>query len=562
MRFSYRSLLRLLLIRIDMVIPVPLRTDPDSIRRTRLLISSSLFVGFASVGLAGIRFTLEGSHSPVGRILLVVGTATLLLPLLIRITSWVRACGILLPMIGLFGGTTMALQEGGLYSEAISWVVLVPLVAALFAGAGGAILLGGLGLFCLTFLLFAQHATLDFPWDHPNVQELLLHFFGSGSALVFSAGLGWFHEHNRLRAQKALRTSERRHRSLLSALPDLVFRMDLSGRILDLQTPQGGFLPFAGRLDPSRLLHEALPPDTASVILRQAKSAVTAGMLISGEVQLEGPLGTRDIEVRVVPGEGDQVVAVVRDLTDKNRAARMKDEFISVVSHELRTPLTSIHGALRLLEASVGGELSDQGNTLVRLAERNSRRLGELIDDLLDLQRLEEGRMLFNYESIEISRLLTEAVELNGIYAREYDIGLALGDHPRGAHIWIDKSRTQQILANLISNAIKVSPKKAKIDIDAALAESDRLRIHIRDRGPGIPTEFKKSVFEKFTQIDGSHTRRVGGSGLGLAISKRLVETMHGYLQFQDRPGGGTIFTIDLPSTSTPSPNQSEPILK
>ena len=248
-----------------------------------------------------------------------------------------------------------------------------------------------------------------------------------------------------------------------------------------------------------------------------------------------------------IPGSSDlMMTGTCWDVTEKRRAQVMKREFVSTISHELRTPLTAISGAMGLLLGGALGTLPDAVQNLIRIANENSKRLLHLINDLLDFEKLDAGKLEFHFEDQDARGLLIDAIEVNESVAARHQASLVLRWHPPNAvRINVDAMRFQQIMANLISNAAKYSPPEGQISISADVS-GGRLIIAVADQGKGIPEAFQGRVFERFAQADSSDTRRVGGTGLGLAICRQLVSHMGGSIRF-DSSDQGTTFYIDLP---------------
>ena len=238
---------------------------------------------------------------------------------------------------------------------------------------------------------------------------------------------------------------------------------------------------------------------------------------------------------------------VTRDQLDQQRRLEaLKNDFLSVVSHELRTPLTSIYGSLNLLATGVVGELPAPARQLVEVAYRNSQRLARLVDDILDLQKIESGAMAFHLRPVELRPLLEQAVEANQAYAQRLGVELVLEETPATALVYADPDRLIQVMTNLLSNAAKFSPAGQAVRV-AAARQDGTLVVAISDRGPGIPDEFRGRIFERFAQADVSSTREKGGTGLGLSITKAIVERLGGTIGFETRLGAGTTFHFELP---------------
>jgi signal transduction histidine kinase len=231
------------------------------------------------------------------------------------------------------------------------------------------------------------------------------------------------------------------------------------------------------------------------------------------------------------------------EILEQKRMEKLKNDFIAVISHEVRTPLTSIHGALNLLKSGLGGELNAQGVRLLDAAYRNSQRLVRLVNDLLDLQRIESGTMTFNLRPVDLRSLLEQSIEAGQPHAGQLGTKLVLQRAPAGVRVRVDSDRMMQVMTNLLSNAAKFSPRGEAVVVEAVRQDS-RVRVQVTDSGPGVPAEFRGRIFQKFAQATPSPDR--GGSGLGLSITKAIVENMSGHVGFESEPGH-TTFYFDLP---------------
>ena len=233
-------------------------------------------------------------------------------------------------------------------------------------------------------------------------------------------------------------------------------------------------------------------------------------------------------------------------LTERDRAERLKAEFVSTVSHELRTPLTSIVGALELLDAGIVGVLPPKAKDMVRIAHGNSQRLGRLVNDILDIEKMESGRMPFDIKPHRLQPLIERAIGEVAPFAAGFKVRLELDCTAADATGKVDPDRFMQVVTNLLSNAAKFSPHDAVVKV--GLARTDHgLQVSVADCGPGIPEDFRARMFQKFAQADGSDSRRLAGTGLGLAIVKNIVERLGGTVSFETEIGRGTIFHVDLP---------------
>jgi PAS domain S-box-containing protein len=239
-------------------------------------------------------------------------------------------------------------------------------------------------------------------------------------------------------------------------------------------------------------------------------------------------------------------VWIMRDITERKRVDRLKNEFVSIVSHELRTPLTSIMGSLGLLTAGVTGGLSEQSRQLIDIARNNSERLVRLINDILDIEKIESGKMHFRQEILDLNELVEQAIDANRGYAARYSVQFLLEQPLPDAQVRGDADRLLQVLSNLLSNAAKYSPQDRAVRIRLSRHGAD-IRVEVSDEGPGIPQEFHDRIFEKFAQADSTDTRTQDGTGLGLCIAKSIIDHHGGRIGFHSIPNVGTEFHFDLP---------------
>jgi DNA-binding response OmpR family regulator len=216
------------------------------------------------------------------------------------------------------------------------------------------------------------------------------------------------------------------------------------------------------------------------------------------------------------------------------------------VSHELRTPLTSITGSLGLLMGNAAGNLPTPMARLLAIAHTNSQRLVRLVNDILDIEKMEAGRVVFSFSRVEVRTLVAQAIEANRGFAEGYGVRVRLGEALTAADVRADPDRLLQVVTNLLSNAIKFSPPDSEVVV-AIEKGVDVVRLTVRDHGQGIPVDFRPLIFEKFAQADAGDARQKGGTGLGLSIVKQIVDRLSGEVGFADAPGGGTIFHVQLP---------------
>ncbi len=371
--------------------------------------------------------------------------------------------------------------------------------------------------------------------------------------------------------KRALQLSEERLSLALKGSNDGLWDMNLDAGTF-YASPRAwhmlGYRP--GELQSDLTLWERLMPPAD---VRQAKAQLAQTMLsavdhFTTELRFQHKSGTvvpvliRGYIQRDRNGQPLRISGTSMDLTEHKRIEQMKDQFVSTVSHELRTPLTSISGALGLVNGGALGEVPGSMREMLEIAHRNSLRLGYLIDDLLDMEKIAAGKMAFDMREHSLGRLLEEALASNQAFAAHYGVNCVLRN-PAPVNVWIDGLRLQQVLANFLSNAIKYTPEGGEVTLHCTLTDAGHVRINVTDQGPGIAPSFQTRVFEKFAQADGSDSRQKGGTGLGLAITKEFIERMGGRVGFDTSEGHGTTFWCELPvlEASTSSADQGQPRL-
>ncbi len=237
-------------------------------------------------------------------------------------------------------------------------------------------------------------------------------------------------------------------------------------------------------------------------------------------------------------------VVVVDDITARHEAEKRVSEFYSMVSHELRTPLTSIKGSLALLEGGKGGELSPKARRLVTMGRKECDRLVRLINDILDIRKIEAGKLEIKPAPLSPLKLVDEVMESMNAYAQEHSVRLVRGEICEDK-IFADRDKVAQILTNLISNAVKFSPEEGEVMLSTD-PKDDRIRFSVCDQGPGIGEKDQQKLFKIFQQLDSTDSRPKGGTGLGLAICKSLVEQHGGEIGLDSAPGEGSIFWFEI----------------
>jgi PAS domain S-box-containing protein len=251
----------------------------------------------------------------------------------------------------------------------------------------------------------------------------------------------------------------------------------------------------------------------------------------------------------VVENENGQtvgMVSVLSDITKQKELDALKSKFVSNVSHELRTPLVAIDKSISLLLSKAAGSVSESQEEFLSIAKRNLTRLSTLINDLLDMSKLEAGKMRVNFEPSSMEEIINESVSGFNSWAESKSIAMIKKIQQSLPTVKADPQRIIQILNNLIGNAIKFTPNKGQIIVEAGLKD-DKIKVVVQDTGPGIPKDDLDKIFDKFFQVSERSTGDVGGTGLGLSIAKEIVELHGGQIWAESDKGQGARFIFTLP---------------
>jgi PAS domain S-box-containing protein len=363
----------------------------------------------------------------------------------------------------------------------------------------------------------------------------------------------------------ALQNAEQIQRAILNSAAYSMISTDTSGLIITVNAAAEKWLQYrSAELTGSSIskLHDASELHSRGVQLTRALGRPVAGdyhalVMKAGEgtadqfectyVRRDGTRFPVSLSVTALRTGGSSLsgyLVIATDLSEKHAIEKMKDEFVSVVSHELRTPLTSIKGALGLLVGGITGPLPLKAGEMAQVALNNSDRLSRLVDDILDLQRIESGRLTMDRRPNDVAALMKESAESVRLVADSEDVTIALS--PCEAWITADRERIVQAFVNLLGNAIKFSPRGGRIEFAAEPAGRNVL-FRIEDNGRGIPRDKLETIFERFQQVDASDTREKGGTGLGLAIVRSIVQQHDGRVWVDSELGKGSKFYVQLP---------------
>jgi len=247
-------------------------------------------------------------------------------------------------------------------------------------------------------------------------------------------------------------------------------------------------------------------------------------------------------------GEIIGYLGVAQDITDRKKIEKLKNELVSTVSHELRTPLTSINGTLKLINGGVVGKVPEKVSELIDIASVNTERLNKLINDLLDMDKIANGKIIFRNKYQLLMPIIEQSMLSNQGYAEQFNVSLHIKKRVSGIKVKFDSDRLSQVLSNFISNAIKFSHSGHTVDIIVE-TKQQCVRVSVQDYGIGIDKMFYDHIFNKFSQEDTSEARSKGGTGLGLAISRELITRMDGKVGFDSEKNIGSTFWFELPTT-------------
>ncbi len=407
-----------------------------------------------------------------------------------------------------------------------------------------------------------------------SLDELQIALFGIPLFILVGIGLVWFQRKLAREIQAYSAVSDRLdaadalNRAVLDSVNYAIIGADAEGRVTVFNRAAQqltGHDPEAvmGRDAPSTFL------DPTELETAAAKASEEHGRTIPPTIELFHLIlaeeGTHSGEWIFLRADGNRVpvylsismlksgdetvgyVGVAYDIVERKKLENMQREFVSTVSHELRTPLTSISGSLSLIQAGVAGEISEKTRDLIDIAHQNSQRLLMLVNDLLDIERLQADRMTFEFHEHRLAGLIAAAAAANAAYAASRQVRIEIVQAPDDSvKVLADEDRFLQVMANLLSNAAKFSPDGGAVEIRAGVADGSA-EVAVTDHGPGIPAKHYERIFDRFWQADSSDTRAKQGTGLGLAIAKGIVEHHGGEIRISETPGGGATFTFTLP---------------
>lgn len=289
------------------------------------------------------------------------------------------------------------------------------------------------------------------------------------------------------------------------------------------------------------------PGPVDDIVERMVQGAQVPRHMLSERQMPDG----RALEVRSAPMPGGGFVTTYMDITERRHMERLKSEFVSTVTHELRTPMTAIHGALGLLASGMAGPLPESAQELVARSAQSSDRLVRLINDVLDVERIEARLMHYAMTVQPLAPLVDQALDATRAYAQQHGVELDLQARLNDVRVLADADRIVQVMVNLLSNAVKFTGPSRRVAVRMSQEEKEApsavVRVSVIDDGVGIPESFRARIFERFSQADSSDRRQKGGTGLGLNICRSIVQEHGGRIDYVSEPGQGTAFYFELP---------------
>ena len=358
-------------------------------------------------------------------------------------------------------------------------------------------------------------------------------------------------------AEEALHIATRQRELILESVGDGIYGIDLEGRLTFINEAGARLLGYSPDDLTGREIHDVIHHSHADgTPYSRITSPILQGMRRREAVRMRDEVFWRHdgskipVEYTANPliedGQLAGMVVAFQDVSERRRLDRMKDEFISTVSHELRTPLTSLRASLGLISSGALDKRPEKQRQMIEMAIGNCDRLVRLVNDILDFEKMESGRLALNCVAVEATDLLRRAADVAHAAASEVHISIQV--QAGRAQVFADTERTMQVLNELVSNAIKFSPPKTVIRLGTQPATDSEVCFVVEDQGRGIPPEKLEHIFDRFQQGDASDSRALGGTGLGLALCRSIVEQLDGRIWAESTLGKGSRFLFTLPA--------------
>ncbi|MGH8440909.1 MAG: ATP-binding protein, partial [Pseudomonas sp.] len=356
-------------------------------------------------------------------------------------------------------------------------------------------------------------------------------------------------------ALASVRENENRINTIVETAQGAFIGVDFQGRITDWNSQAHKMLGWTREEIIGKSLNTLVPVRFHASIEQALRLFTSTGAAAFTNTNLERLVLTRDgrelpVEIRIGlinDGKLQLFSAFLHDISDRKQVERMKNEFISTASHELRTPLAAIYASLDMLYSGMGGDLPPDVRELLGISHKSAERLVRLVNDVLDVEKIESRSMTYHMVAQPLLPLVEQAMSTTQTYADQYQVRFELEPDSPTALVEVDADRLIQVVVNLLSNAAKFSPSGGAVVRIRLQRRDSAVRLSVIDGGNGIPPEFRDRVFQRFAQVDSSDRRQKGGTGLGLSICKSIVEQHRGTIDFVSEPGQGCEFYFELP---------------
>ncbi len=529
------------------------RDDPVEYARARTLVIGSILGFLVPLSFLFERLMFEpGPIGPRHATVALAAAAAFFAPFLYRQTG-----SRLWTIVALLSVVTVAIVSdawvyGGLRASTFIAMQVVPLMGVLLGGVRIGVGVTIIQIAVVIAFYAMEMAGVPFPEPPLRERELLMDAAATIGVMSFVLLLGVVFDRERRSSEARLGASEQRYALAFASANDGLFEWDPDPTKGLVSRP---LLDFLGKERPTSLsgtqtLRDAVHPDDVGTLDAAIQDTLATGEEHRFDLRLNHHSGAyRTVECRMAPlrsTEGsNRLLGTIRDVEEERHLLQMQSDFVSTVSHELRTPLTSIFGALKLLDAGRLGVLPEGAAGLVKLATNNSARLAELVDDLLDIQKLDAGQVQLKAVSVDLGRVVRESIEAVQAFADEREVRLQTEMPTEAIDLRGDRNRLIQVLVNLLSNAVKFSPRDAVVTIRVE-SDWDKARVSVVDHGRGIHPRFQPQVFDRFAQAGNTEETGVKGTGLGLAICKAIIELHDGEIGFDSALGKGTTFWFEL----------------
>ena len=357
------------------------------------------------------------------------------------------------------------------------------------------------------------------------------------------------------RALDTVRESEERVNTILETAQGAFVAVDFKGHITDWNTQAQKMLGWSRAEILGEPLTTLVPERFRGPVGQALHDFNRTGVADFVDARFERLLLTKDgrelpVSVRIGlinHGKLKFFSAFLYDISEAKKVERMKSEFISTASHELRTPLTAIYASLDMLHSGMGGELPADARELIGISLKSAERLVRLVNDVLDVEKIESRSMAYYRVPQPLLPLVEQAITATQSYADQYQVQFELNAGAESAVVSVDADRIIQVIVNLLSNAAKFSPAGGAVVQVNVRQLPGSVRVSVMDAGSGVPEAFRDRIFQRFAQVDASDRRQKGGTGLGLNICKSIIEEHQGTIDFVSEAGKGCEFYFDLP---------------